>query len=46
MSMIFSENRFLVFPIEKLGFRPMLTAMAIFSNEDAAIKKGLIAPSA
>ena len=31
---------------EKLGFRPMLTAMAIFSNEDAAIKKGLIAPSA
>ncbi|WP_454633420.1 GNAT family N-acetyltransferase [Bradyrhizobium cenepequi] len=30
---------------EKLGFRPMLTAMAIFSNEDAAIKKGLIAAS-
>ncbi|WP_225705522.1 GNAT family N-acetyltransferase [Bradyrhizobium cenepequi] len=31
---------------EKLGFRHMLTAMAIFSNEDAAIRKGLIAPSA
>ncbi|RZN33490.1 GNAT family N-acetyltransferase [Bradyrhizobium sp. Leo121] len=31
---------------EKLGFRRMLTAMAIFSSEDAAIKKGLIAASA
>jgi ribosomal protein S18 acetylase RimI-like enzyme len=28
---------------ERLGFRLMLTAMAIFSNEDAAINKGLIA---
>jgi ribosomal protein S18 acetylase RimI-like enzyme len=27
---------------EKLGFRRMRTAMAIFRNEDAAIKRGLI----